>query len=347
MNTYALLRPLIFRLQPEQAHHLVITLLRLGGSNPLTRALIRWYFKPRNPGPAVTAFGLTFPNPIGLAAGFDKDGLAWRGLACLGFGHLELGTVTPRPQPGNPSPRVFRLVEDRAIINRMGFPSRGAEFLAKQLHGPRPQGIVLGVNIGKNRDTSLEEASRDYLMLLRVFAPLADYLAINVSSPNTPGLRQLQQRQMLENLLRPLAEERAILSRQLGRTVPLLVKLAPDLSDEELDAALEAILTCRIDGVIIGNTTLRRDGLRSPLARETGGLSGAPLNALNTRLVAEVVRRTGGSLPVVASGGVMSAAQAQEKLDAGATLVQIYTGLIYEGPGFVRHILNAGLRLSR
>lgn len=242
MSVYALLRPLIFRLPPETAHHGVIALLRLAGSNPITRSVLRAWFQPRVQGPTVRVMGLSFRNPLGLAAGFDKDGLAWRGLACLGFGHLELGTVTPRPQSGNPLPRVFRLVEDQAIINRMGFPSRGAEFLARQLRGKRPAGVVIGVNIGKNRQTPLEEAVQDYLYLFQVFAPLCDYLAINVSSPNTPGLRQLQQRQMLEALLTPLAEARDAQVPNLGRRIPLVVKIAPDLDDEALDAALEAIL---------------------------------------------------------------------------------------------------------
>ncbi|WP_322807148.1 quinone-dependent dihydroorotate dehydrogenase [Thermanaerothrix sp.] len=346
MNVYALLRPLIFRLSPETAHHGVITLLRLGGSSPLTRAMLRAWFKPQVQGPPVRVMGLSFCNPLGLAAGFDKDGLAWRGLACLGFGHLELGTVTPRPQPGNPTPRVFRLVEDQAIINRMGFPSRGADFLARQLRGKRPADVVIGVNIGKNRQTPLEEAAQDYLYLFQVFAPWCDYLAINVSSPNTPGLRQLQQRQMLEALLRPLAEARDDQAPHLGRRIPLVVKIAPDLDDEALDAALEAILGCGMDGVIVSNTTIRRDGLRSPLAGETGGLSGLPLNDLNTNMIRKVVKRTGGKLPVIASGGVMGPHQAQEKLDAGAVLVQLYSGLIYAGPGLVKRILEYGLRVT-
>ncbi|MGB9799683.1 MAG: quinone-dependent dihydroorotate dehydrogenase [Thermanaerothrix sp.] len=346
MSVYALLRPLIFRLPPETAHHGVIALLRLAGSNPITRSVLGAWFQPRVQGPTVRVMGLSFRNPLGLAAGFDKDGLAWRGLACLGFGYLELGTVTPRPQSGNPLPRVFRLVEDQAIINRMGFPSRGAEFLARQLRGKRPAGVVIGVNIGKNRQTPLEEAVQDYLYLFQVFAPLCDYLAINVSSPNTPGLRQLQQRQMLEALLTPLAEARDAQVPNLGRRIPLVVKIAPDLDDEALDAALEAILGCGMDGVIVSNTTTQRGGLHSSLAGETGGLSGLPLNDLNTSLVRKVVKRTGGRVPVIASGGVMGPYQAQEKLDAGAVLVQLYSGLIYEGPGLVKRILDHGLRIG-
>jgi dihydroorotate dehydrogenase len=337
---YRALRPLIFLLQPETAHHLVMALLRLGGKVGPGRTLLRTWFRPRRPAPPVHAFGLAFPNPIGLAAGFDKDAVAFRGLACLGFGHIEVGTVTPRPQPGNPRPRLFRLVEDQAVINRMGFNNQGADAMAARLKGRNPEGWILGVNIGKNKATPVEEAGQDYLSLLHTFAPLADYLAVNVSSPNTPGLRDLQARRALEELLAPLVEERASQRKTLGRNVPLLVKLAPDLDDAGLDDALEAITGAGMDGVIISNTTLPRDGLRSPYAGEAGGLSGLPLQARSTALVRQVVQRTGGKLPVVASGGVFTAADARAKLDAGAALVQVYTGMIYEGPGMVREILE-------
>ena len=341
---YQLIRPLIFRSSPERAHSVTLALLRMGGAIAPGRWVVRALFAPRPDGPPVQAFGLTFANPVGLAAGYDKDGLGWRGLAAMGFGHLELGTVTPRPQPGNPTPRIFRLVEDRAVINRMGFPSRGADFLAARLRGSRPPGLILGVNIGKNKETPLERAGEDYLALLRTFAPLADYLAVNVSSPNTPGLRTLQSQAALEGLLRPLADERsaqarAAQGRTLGRPVPLLVKLAPDLTEPEVDDALAAILATGMDGVILSNTTLRREGLRSPRAAETGGLSGDPLRALNTEMVRRVARIVGGKLPIIASGGVMSPEDYRQKLDAGATLVQLYTGLIYAGPSLVKRVL--------
>jgi dihydroorotate dehydrogenase len=339
-RVYDLVRPLIFLMQPETAHHVTLALLRMGGAVAPARGLLRAAFRPTAANRTVQALGLTFPNPVGLAAGYDKDGLGWRGLAALGFGHIEVGTVTPRPQVGNPGPRVFRLVEDRAVINRMGFPNRGAEFVARRLQGKRPAGLILGVNIGKNLTTSLEHAGEDYLSLVKVFAPLADYLTINVSSPNTPGLRTLQTRSALEALLRPLDAERRIQSQRLGRHVPLLVKLAPDLTTDELDGALDAILAAGIDGVITSNTTLSRKGLTSALASESGGMSGAPARQRNTQIVRDVVQHTNGRLTVIASGGIMRPEDAQEKLDAGATLVQLYTGLIYEGPSLVKAILN-------
>ena len=338
---------MIFKSQPEQAHTGTISLLRLGGSNPITAAILRSWFRPSHNGPKVDAFGLSFPNPLGMAAGYDKDGLGWRGLACMGFGHIEIGTVTPRPQPGNPKPRSFRLVEDQAAINRMGFPNKGAEFLVRRLQGSRPKGLILGVNIGKNKVTPNEEAVQDYLSLLKTFAPLSDYLAVNVSSPNTPGLRSLQSRQALEELLKPLAAERLHQVELLKRPVPILVKLAPDLSDQELEDALQAVQGTGMDGVIIGNTTIQREGLRSAKAVETGGLSGAPLSALNQENVSKTVKMAGGKLPVVASGGVMNASDAQARLDAGAVLVQLYTGLIFYGPWLVRDILNSHLVMKK
>jgi dihydroorotate dehydrogenase len=340
---YRTLRPLIYRLTPEQAHHLTIQMLQLGGAVLPARALLRAIFRSHKQGPVVQAFGLHFTNPIGMAAGYDKDGHGWRGLACLGFSHIEIGTVTPRPQPGNPQPRVFRLVDDHAVINRMGFNNSGAEALARHLRGPRPKDLVLGVNIGKNKDTPLDQAAQDYLSLLRTFAPLCDYLAVNVSSPNTPGLRSLQSRAALAEILGPLAEERANITRKLGRKVPVLVKLAPDLTDEELDGAITAIIDCGMDGLIINNTSIARPALRSPLAAEQGGLSGTPITALSLEMTRKVTRRLNGQLPIVSSGGIMTAADAQARLDAGAALVQVYTGLIYEGPGLVKQILDAGL----
>jgi dihydroorotate dehydrogenase len=335
---YPRFRALLFRLDPEAAHLLTLRVIRLAGQLPGARGLLRWWF--RAPARPVRAFGLTFANPIGLAAGYDKDGLAWRGLAALGFGHIEVGTVTPRPQPGNPRPRLFRLVQERGVINRLGFPGKGAGFVARQLRGPRPKDLILGLNLGKNKDTPLEDAAQDYLSLLPVIAPLADYLAINVSSPNTVGLRRLQARAALQALLGALAEQRQQEAARLGKPVPMLVKLAPDLADDELDDALQAIMDTGMDGVIATNTTLGRAGVCSPLAAEQGGLSGDPLRALSTEMVRKIAARTDGRLPVIGVGGVSSARDAREKLDAGACLVQVYSALIYEGPGLVQKIVR-------
>jgi dihydroorotate dehydrogenase len=334
---YPAFRAFLFRLDPERAHALSLGLIRLAGALPPIHALLwRLFTGPDRP---IQAFGLDFRNPIGLAAGYDKDGLGWRGLACLGFGHLELGTVTPRPQPGNPRPRLFRIPSEHAVINRMGFPGLGAEFLAQRLSGPRPAGLVIGVNLGKNKDTPNPDAAGDYLLLLQRFAPLVDYLAINVSSPNTAGLRDLQARAELEGLLQALADERQRQIEVLGHTVPLLVKLAPDLDDDALDDALDAILASSMDGVIATNTTIRRDGLSSPLGRESGGLSGAPLTELSTAMIRKIHARTAGRLPIIGVGGIMDTASARAKLDAGATLLQVYTGMVYAGPGLVKQIL--------
>jgi dihydroorotate dehydrogenase len=336
--SYPFFRSLLFRLDPEKAHGLTLALLRLVGVLPPLQAVLRRGFAaPQIP---VQAFGLTFSNPIGLAAGYDKDGLGWRGLACLGFGHIEVGTVTPRPQPGNPRPRLFRLPEQRALINRMGFPGRGAQFVARRLGCARPPGLVLGVNLGKNKDTPLESAHEDYLALMEVFAPLADYLAINISSPNTVGLRRLQARQALEALLIPLMRRRQELRGRLGRPLPVLVKLAPDLTEAELDDALDALLNAGVDGIIAANTTLSRPGISSPLAAEAGGLSGVPLGELSLAMIRRIYTQTSGRLPIIGVGGVMSAADARARLDAGAILVQVYSGLVYAGPGLVLSILH-------
>jgi dihydroorotate dehydrogenase len=336
---YQLLRPFFFQLDPERAHNLTLTILRVAGSSSVLRAIVNRIFTPKKHKP-VHVFGLTFPNPIGLAAGYDKDGLAWRGLACLGFGHIEVGTVTPRPQPGNPRPRLYRLPEDQALINRLGFPGQGSDFVAKRLRGKPPGSVILGVNLGKNKDTPLNEAVEDYVDLMGKFAPLADYLVINVSSPNTIGLRRLQAREALEELLTRLTAERAEISKKTGKTPPLLVKLAPDLSDEELDDALAVILAAKLEGVVATNTTIAREGLASHFAREAGGLSGAPLAKRSTDIVRRISSRTQGSLPIIAVGGVMTANNVRQKLEAGASLVQIYTGLVYQGPGIVKKIVN-------
>lgn len=338
---YRLIRRLLFRMNPERVHDLTIQAIRMAGSNPVTRALVRGLYDYEDPAQRVQAFGLDFPNPVGLAAGYDKDALGWRGLTCLGFGHLELGTVTPRPQPGNPCPRLFRSIPHEAIVNRYGFPNRGADFVARRLRLRRPDDTIVGMNLGKNKDTPLEAAAADYLSLVQTFAPLADYLVINVSSPNTEGLRRLQARDALEGILRELHRERERQQERLGRRVPILVKLAPDLDDAELNDSLGAILDSDMDGIVATNTTISREGFDSPIAGEKGGLSGAPLRALATAKVRTIHERTGGKLPIVGVGGVAGPDDAREKMDAGATLVQVYTGMIYQGPGLVKQILRA------
>ena len=359
MSLYQPFRSLLFKLEPEQAHNLTLQLVRLAGILPPTRWLLdRLFSAPKKP---LEVFGLKFNNPVGLAAGYDKDGVAIHGLAALGFGHIEIGTVTPRPQPGNPKPRVFRLVEDEAVINRMGFPSRGSEYVQIQLNPGlaggvwegisgipfiknrrkvKPLACVLGVNLGKNKDTPNEQAAFDYLALLQNFASLADYLTINVSSPNTVGLRSLQGRETLQALLTELNFQRKLEEARLKKHLPLLVKLAPDLSDKELEEAVGVVVDCGMDGVIATNTTLARDGLRSGKRDETGGLSGKPLRSLSDQVLARVVSLVNGRIPVVGVGGIMDPEDATRKLDLGASLVQVYTGLIYSGPGLVKRIVE-------
>lgn len=333
----AVVRPLFFTLPPERAHAISLGMVRLVGVLPPLGWVMRACFAA--PDCPVEAFGLHFLNPVGLAAGYDKDGFGWRGLAYLGFGHIEVGTVTLRAQPGNPRPRLFRLPAEQGLINRMGFPGKGAQFVAQRLPLNRPPGLVLGVNLGKNKDTPLEEAVNDYLPLMDIFASLSDYLAINVSSPNTVGLRRLQARQELERLLTPLAQRRSEMQKKLGRKVPILVKLAPDLSDDELDDALQAIIEAGMDGVIATNTTISREGVNSTLAGEAGGLSGAPLRQRSLEMVRKIVVRS--KLPVIGVGGIMGPADAQAHLDAGACLVQVYTGLVYAGPGLAKEIVSS------
>jgi dihydroorotate dehydrogenase len=361
---YPFLRNYLFRLDPERAHGLTLSALRLAGGFAPARWIMQLaYAAPSKP---VSAFGLNFRNPVGLAAGYDKDGLAVRGLGALGFGHIEIGTVTPLPQQGNPKPRIFRLVEDEAIINRMGFPSRGSEFVQTRLNpGLRtdwverflgysvrskragkaePQRVsgkaILGINIGKNKSTPNEQAVLDYLELLQVFARYADYLTINVSSPNTEGLRDLQTAKVLESLLTQLHAQRLLEQMKLKRRVPLLVKLAPDLSPAELDEAVDVIVGTRMDGIIVTNTTLSREGLRSSNQMESGGLSGRPLGRRSEAVLQDVVRRVNGAVAIISAGGIMSAEDAKRRLGMGAALIQIYSALAYHGPGMVRAIVR-------
>jgi dihydroorotate dehydrogenase len=321
--SYRLLRRVAFRVDAERAHRVALRAARLAG---VVRRPVR------EAGPVET-WGLRFRNPVGLAAGYDKDAVAWRGLAALGFGHIEIGTVTPRPQPGNPRPRMTRLPEHRALVNRMGFPSDGAVAVAGRLSGRRAPGLVIGVSIGPNADTPAERRVDDYLELLDRFAPCADYLAVNVSSPNTPGLRSLESAADLRELLDVLVPRRNEWSARLDRPVPILVKLSPDLGDP--GPVVRTVEAAGCDGIVMGNTTVTRpEGIGADLP---GGLSGTPLGPLARSGLQQVLGLT--RLPVVASGGIVEPGDALDRLASGAVLVQLYTGLVYGGPGLVRRIL--------
>jgi len=340
---YGRLRPLLFRSDPERIHNLILGLMRAAGIVSPVRKILRDIYGQETSRPVPFA-GLLFPNRVGLAAGYDKNGTAWRGLSCLGFGHIELGTVTARPQIGNPKPRIFRFPDQEGIINRMGFPGKGASFAARMIDppgcSPERDQIILGINIGKNKDTPNETAFEDYLACLRLFYDKVDYFAVNVSSPNTLGLRELQGKEFLNDLLQKLIVERDKLRSGLNKPLPLFVKLSPDLSDQELDDALEAISDTSADGVIATNTTIKRENFLSYDPGIPGGLSGKPLKDLSTSLIRKIHRRTAGTLPIIGVGGISSVEDAREKLDAGAGLVQVYSGLIFKGPGLVRELVE-------
>ena len=338
---YSLIRPFLFRLDPERAHRLSLGLLRRTGEIALARACVRRLYDVEHPCLVSEAFGVRFTNPVGLAAGYDKDGVCLRGLAALGFGHVEIGTVTLRPQPGNPSPRIHRFPRERALVNSMGFPNSGLEAMRIELLRASmwaSRKARIGINIGKGRDTALEDAAEEYCRMLERVSESADYVALNVSSPNTPGLRRLQDKGLLERLLGAVCARRDTLPRR----VPVLVKIAPDLEPAALDDVLEATLGAGIDGIIATNTTLDRSGLPERALTLSGGTSGAPLRRASTEIVRFISRRTDGRLPIIGVGGIASAEDAIEKLEAGARLVQVYTALVYEGPGIVRRI-NRGL----
>ena len=336
MNIYPLLRPLLFSLNPETAHEVTLELLKAGYTTGINQLLY-----PSIPDKPITVMGLNFKNPVGLAAGLDKNGDYIDALANMGFGFIEIGTVTPRPQAGNPKPRLFRLPEHQAIINRMGFNNLGIDHLIEQVQRSSYKGI-LGINIGKNADTPIEKATDDYLIGLRKAYSAASYITINISSPNTKNLRQLQQGNEIKGLIVALKSEQLKLQQQHGRYVPLAVKIAPDLTDEEITHIAKLLLEFSIDAVIATNTTITRDMIaKHPLANETGGLSGAPVKNKSTYVVQGLAAELNGKLPIIAAGGILNAEDAQEKLNAGARLVQIYSGLIYQGPQLVADIVKA------
>ncbi len=334
MIPYPLIRPLLFALDAERAHDLTLLLLSAGDRLGIgTAAPV--YSAP------VDVMGLRFPNCVGLAAGLDKNGTAVDGLGRLGFGFLEVGTVTPRPQPGNPKPRLFRLPEQQAIINRMGFNNAGIDALLERLASVRYRGI-LGINIGKNFDTPIENAVDDYLICLDKAYPRASYVAVNISSPNTKNLRQLQGASELDALLGALKVRQTALAELHGKYVPLALKIAPDLDPEQIINIADALKRHRIDAVIATNTTLGREGVESSsLAAEAGGLSGGPLFEKSTGVIHSLARALAGELPIIAAGGITSGARARAKIDAGASLVQIYSGLIYRGPELVSECIAA------
>ena len=336
MKLYPIIRPLLFRLDPETAHHVTLATLAMVHRLGLSERL----FPPPSGAPC-ELMGLSFPNRIGLAAGLDKNGDYIDALAALGFGFIEIGTVTPRPQPGNPKPRLFRIPEAQAIINRMGFNNKGVDYLVERVKRSSFKG-VLGINVGKNFDTPVENAVEDYLHCMRKVYPHAGYIALNVSSPNTPGLRKLQQKEDLSGLIGPLKEEQRLLRERHGRDVPLLVKVAPDLDPEEVEAIAEVLIEYAVDGVIATNTTLDHGPVeRLPHGKESGGLSGAPLRPRATRIIEQFGSVLNGRLPIIGVGGIMSGADAQEKIAAGASLIQIYSGLIYRGPELIREVAEA------
>ena len=334
---YGLARPFLFGLDAERAHALGLKSIELAyrsGTSPLLARKVDDL--------PTKAFGLTFPNPVGLAAGMDKNGAHIDALLALGFGFVEIGTVTPRAQAGNPKPRMFRLPQHKAVINRLGFNNEGVDVLVRNVERARRKTGLLGINIGKNKDTSNDRAASDYLYCLERVYPLADYITINISSPNTAGLRELQEEQALRHLIGTLRESQEELGAQHGKRVPMLVKIAPDLSDEDIDAVARVLRELSVDGVIATNTTVSRMSVQSHrLAHETGGLSGAPLMGQSTMVLRKLRTRLPDNIPLIGVGGILSGADAVAKMSAGATLVQTYTGLVYRGPDLVRECVDA------
>lgn len=339
-NSYPLIRPLLFTADAETAHDLTLTALQKVYDCRLTRGLIA---NQANHHP-VSLMGLTLRNPVGLAAGLDKNGAYIDALGNLGFGFIEVGTVTPQPQDGNPKPRMFRLPRRQALINRLGFNNHGLSvFIANVKKSQwRQQGGILGLNIGKNADTPMENAVDDYLIGLEGVYPHADYVTVNISSPNTENLRDLQGQNELTAVLQPLQKKRQELAQTYDRNVPLLVKIAPDLSTGQVDAIVEVLLRHDVDGVIATNTTLSRDAVHGlPHAQQAGGLSGPPVHQLSLEVIARVRQQAGNDMVIIGVGGIVSGQQAREKIAAGANAVQLYTGLIYKGPSLISECIRA------
>ena len=334
---YRLIRKLLFLLDPEKAHHLTFFLLKIPGISAIAGGA-----RHSHPSLERNLFGIRFPNPVGLAAGLDKDAIAFEQLGALGFGFIEIGTVTPQPQPGNDKPRLFRLKQDQALINRMGFNNKGAEAAARRLSKrPKNSRLIIGGNIGKNKMTANEKALDDYISCYNTLYPHVDYFVVNVSSPNTPNLRELQEKKPLAELLQGLQA----VNRRQKTPKPVLLKIAPDLNEQQLDDIIEIVKLTGLAGIIATNTTLDRSGLSCTAeqlaAIGAGGLSGKPLKTKSTEVIRYLKTRSGNAFPVIGVGGIHSAADALEKIEAGADLVQLYTGFIYEGPQLISNINNA------
>ncbi|MBA5630135.1 quinone-dependent dihydroorotate dehydrogenase [Moheibacter lacus] len=326
------IRPLLFLFDPEQVHHFTFTFLKWSCKIPLVSQILRSCFVVKNEKLEREVFGLKFPNPVGLAAGFDKDAKLYKELTHLGFGFIEIGTVTPKSQPGNEKPRLFRLKKDKGIINRMGFNNHGAWEAAKRLR--KNQKVLIGGNIGKNKLTPNDQAIHDYELCFDALYSVVDYFVVNVSSPNTPNLRELQEKEPLTDLLLALQKK----NESKPKIRPILLKIAPDLTDEQLWDIIDIVKTTKISGVIATNTTISRENLDSKNQKETGGLSGKPLTKRSTEVIRFLSEKSNNAFPIIGVGGIHSAEDAIEKLSAGASLVQIYTGFIYEGPGLVKKI---------
>lgn len=333
---YSAIRKVFFKFDAETIHEMTIKALKSTGTTPL-RAL----YCQNVPSKPVTVMGIDFPNPIGLAAGLDKNGECIPAFGAMGFGFVEVGTVTPRPQPGNDKPRIFRIPEADAVINRMGFNNKGVDYLVDQVRKAQFKG-VLGINIGKNKDTPEENAKDDYIHCMQKVYNFASYITINISSPNTPGLRSLQYGDALNELLSSLKAEQTTLAEQYGKYVPIAVKIAPDLTAPEVESIAECLIANNIDGVIATNTTLSREGVEGlEYCEEMGGLSGAPVKEKSTQVIKLLAKALDNKLPIIGVGGISNGADAKEKIDAGAKLVQVYTGFIYKGPELVKDVVNA------
>lgn len=334
----SILKPLLFNVGPERAHHLTVSLFRTTLKLPFAGNIFKSLYSFQSPKLEREVFGLKFKNPVGLAAGFDKDGKYHKEMSRLGFGFIEIGTVTPLPQGGNPQPRLFRLQKDEALINRMGFNNDGVDAMVERLKSHRPKDVILGGNIGKNKVTPNENAIDDYVICFNKLHDYVDYFVVNVSSPNTPGLRDLQDKEPLTKILSKLMS----LNKKKSNPKPILLKIAPDLTDSQLDDIIDIVADTKIDGVVATNTTIDRSGLLTDSnavdSIGNGGLSGKPLGSRATEVIRYLHDKSKGAFPIVGVGGIDSAAAAQEKLDAGATLVQIYSGLVYQGPSLVSDI---------